>query len=114
MIKPHRQHPLWIAFIVHRLSGLVLAVFLPVHFYVLSLAMSPSNQLDDLLIWAEHPLVKFSEIGLVALLALHLFGGLRVMALELLAWQAYQKTIVASTLAAAFFIALLFLLRVFS
>ena len=113
MIKPHRQHPLWIAFIIHRVSGLILAVFLPIHFYVLSLALSPNDELDSLLIWAENPLVKMAEFGLVGLLAIHLFGGLRIMAVELLPWQDKQKTLVASTLAIAFFIALLFLLRAF-
>lgn len=114
MIKPHRNHPLWYAFIVHRISGLLLALFLPVHFYILSLALNNANKLDSLLIWADQPLVKFAEFGLVALLALHLFGGLRIMALELLPWQEHQKTWVASSIAATFFIALLFLLRAFS
>ena len=39
MIKPHRNHPLWYAYIVHRLSGVGLALFLPAHFYVLGLAL---------------------------------------------------------------------------
>ena len=31
-----RDHPAYWAFAVHRLSGLLLALFLPAHFYVLS------------------------------------------------------------------------------
>ena len=42
MIRPHRTHPLWFAFLLHRLSGLGLALFLPIHFYMLSLAISAS------------------------------------------------------------------------
>lgn len=114
MIKPHRNHPLWYAFIIHRLSGLILALFLPVHFYVLSLALSPTNELDKLLIWAEQPMVKVAEFILVSLLALHLFGGLRIMAVEFLPWRDHQKTIVASSIAIAFFIGILFLLKAFT
>jgi len=40
MIRPHRSHPLWYAFLLHRLSGLGLALFLPLHLYMLSLALT--------------------------------------------------------------------------
>lgn len=113
MMKPHRQQPLWFAFILHRISGVALALFLPVHFYVLSLALSPTDQLDSLLIWAQNPMVKLAEFALVFLLAVHLFGGLRLMALELLPWHNKQKTLAASAVAIAFFVAILFLLRAF-
>ena len=42
------------------------------------------------------PLVKFAEFGLVFLLAVHLFGGLRLLALEFLPWRDWQKTLAAS------------------
>ena len=111
MIRPHRAHPLWFAFIVHRLSGLVLALFLPAHFYVLALALREAQALDGFLVLTEHPLAKAMETALVLLLALHIFGGLRVMALELLNWSHAQKTIAAATTAASFAIAGLFFLR---
>ncbi len=38
-LSGHRKQPLWFAFILHRISGLVLALFLPLHFWVLSLAL---------------------------------------------------------------------------
>ena len=38
-MKPHRRQPLYLAFLLHRLSGLGLALFLPFHFYVLGLAL---------------------------------------------------------------------------
>ncbi len=112
MIRPHRTHTLWLAYMLHRLSGLALALFLPVHFYVLSLALSKPEQLDSFLHWAENPIVKLAEFGLVFLLAVHAFGGLRVLALEWLPWSAGQKTLAASAVAVAFLISTLFLLRV--
>ena len=39
MILPHQKRSLWLVFLLHRLSGLILALFLPVHFYVLGLAL---------------------------------------------------------------------------
>ncbi len=33
------NHPAYWAFVLHRFSGLVLALFLPAHFYVLALAI---------------------------------------------------------------------------
>ena len=111
MIRPHRQHPLWVAFITHRVSGLLLALFLPLHFYVLGLALRDSERLDGYLALTENPFAKAMELGLVFLLAIHLFGGLRLLALELLGWTHQQKTMAALASSLAFFVACLFLLR---
>ncbi len=113
MVKPHRRHPLWFAYIIHRLSGLGLALYLPVHFYVLGLAISGPRALDELLQWSEFPLVKFAEAGLVFLLAVHFFGGLRLLALEFLPWNPRQKTFAAAAAGISFFVAGVFLLRAF-
>ncbi len=78
--------------LAHRVSGLALALFLPVHFYVLSRAL----ELDAFLAWTEQPGVKFAEWGLVTLLALHLAGGLRVLALEFLPWRDWAKGLAAA------------------
>jgi fumarate reductase subunit D len=109
--KPHRDHPLWYAYLLHRLSGLGLALFLPAHLYILSLALNEKDRLDQFLLWTEMPIVKAAEFGLVFLLAVHMFGGLRLMALELLEWRESQKTYAALAAALAFFLAGLFLLR---
>ncbi|CAM5466136.1 Succinate dehydrogenase cytochrome b556 large membrane subunit OS=Afipia felis OX=1035 GN=NCTC12722_02906 PE=4 SV=1 [Afipia felis] len=111
MIRPHRTHPLWFAYALHRISGLALAIFLPAHFYVLSLALTAPRDLEGFLRWADTPLVKLSEFGIVFLLAVHFFGGLRLMAFELLAWTKNQKTLAAASAAFAFLVAGVFLLR---
>jgi len=110
MIRPHRNHPLWYAFALHRASGLILAVFLPVHFWVLSLALTDPKALNGFLHWTDFILVKFAEYGLVFLLAVHIFGGLRLMALEFLPWSPRQKTYAAAALAASFLISTSFFL----
>jgi fumarate reductase subunit D len=105
MIRPHRNQPLWFAFMLHRLSGLGLALFLPAHFYVLGLALTDPAALDGFLKWTENPLLKFAEVSLVFLLAVHIFGGFRLLALEFLPWSPRQKTYAATATAVAFFVA---------
>jgi fumarate reductase subunit D len=90
-----RQHPSYWAFIVHRVSGIALAAFLPLHFWTLSSALEGS------LAWTEQPLVKLGEWLIVVALAVHLGGGLRVLALEFLAWREWQKTLAAAAAALA-------------
>ena len=116
MIQPHRTHRLWLAFMLHRLSGLGLVLFLPIHFWLLSLAMTDQAAMTDALKFTEHPLVKIAEFGLVFLLAVHLFGGIRLLALEWIApsssrWMDVHKTLVAVAIALAFGVSGLFLLR---
>lgn len=82
-----RNHRSYAAFIGHRLSGVALAVFLPVHFLALGLALEGRAALDGFLAYAENPLVKFGEWGLVILLGLHLFFGIRLLVVELLPWR---------------------------
>lgn len=108
-----RNHPTYWAFVVHRLSGLGLALFLPVHLYVLSLALTGPDALDGFLSWAERPLVKVAESVLVILLAAHMAGGLRLLAIEFLPWRDWQKALIAVIAAVALAAGLIFLLRAF-
>ena len=95
MIRPHRNHPLWFAFILHRVSGVALALFLPAHFLMLATALTSAQALDGALAWTDSTLVKVAEFGLVFLLAVHALGGLRLLALEFLPWTSGQKTAAA-------------------
>jgi fumarate reductase subunit D len=99
-MKQVRNHPAYWAFLVHRLSGIALALFLPAHFLALGTAIRGEAALDEFLRWTEQPLVIAAEWVLVILLAAHMAGGLRVLALEFLPWRGWQKSLAA---AAAFF-----------
>lgn len=98
-----RNHPAFWAFAVHRVSGVLLTLFLPLHFWALGQALSGEAALDGFLRWTEQPLVKFAETALVLLLAAHLGGGVRLLLLEFAAWRGWQQTLLA--LAAAFSVA---------
>lgn len=107
----NRAHTLWVAYILHRLSGLGLALFLPFHFLLLGQALHGAEALDGGLRFSEIPLVKLAEGVLVFLLAVHMFGGLRLLALEFLPWRPAHKTLAALACAVAFLLAMIFLLR---
>lgn len=92
----HRAHASYGAFLVHRVSGLLLTLFLPLHFWALGTAIEGEGQLDGFLRWAEHPLVKLAEFGLVVLLAAHLAGGVRLLGLEFFGWRPRTQSIVAA------------------
>ena len=95
----------WVAH-VHRLSGVALALFLPLHFWVLGNAL----QLDSFLAWTEQPLVKLGEWAIVIALAAHLGGGLRVLAIEFLDWHEWQKSLAAIAAAVTLAVGLAFAL----
>ena len=73
------MHPAYWAFLVHRVSGLALALFLPLHFVALGMALDGEVALDGFLRFADRPVFKFGEWGLVVLLALHAAGGARLL-----------------------------------
>ncbi len=84
---------------------------MPVHLYVISLAIEGEARLDGFLSWTETLPVKLAETGLVVLLAAHMAGGLRLLAVEFLPWRDSQKTFIAIAAGIALAFGLLFLLR---
>lgn len=107
----HRRDALWFAAMVHRISGLALACFLPLHFLALGLAIDSEARLDGFLKWTASPLVKASETLLVFLLVVHMLGGIRVLVVENLAWREGQKRLATGALVVAAVAALAFLAR---
>jgi fumarate reductase subunit D len=105
-----RNHPAYWAFVVHRVSGVLLVFFLPVHFFALGQALHGEAQFDSYLLWTEYPLVKFAEFGIVFMLAAHMAGGMRLLMLEFLAWRDWNQTLLAGAagIAVAFGLAFLF------
>jgi fumarate reductase subunit D len=106
-----RNHPAYWAFVAHRVSGVLLALFLPLHFWALGQALHGEARLDAFLRWSDQPLVKFVETVLVLLLAAHMTGGLRLLALEFLKWRNWQKSLLAAAGGATLAAGLLFLLN---
>jgi fumarate reductase subunit D len=114
MTGPHnaayRRDTLWVFAQVHRISGVLLAIFLPMHFLALGLAIQGEARLEGFIAWTQNPFVKVAETALLFTLAVHLLGGLRVLAIENLPWRPQQKQMALGAAAVAAVIAVAFLL----
>ncbi len=106
-----RNHPAWWAFLVHRVSGIALTLFLPLHFLTLGQALRGEAIFEETLRWTDQPLVKLGEVVLVVLLAAHMTGGVRLLMLEFLAWRDWQKTLLAAAAGVTASVGLAFLLN---
>ena len=107
-----RNHPAYWAFLVHRVSGIMLSLFMPLHFWALGQALHGEARLESFLRWSDQPLVKCAETALVLLLGAHLTGGLRLLALEFLAWRDWHKSLLAVAAGATLVAGLAFLLNI--
>jgi len=114
MIKTHRNHQNYIAFLGLRLSGIALTFFLPFHFLMLGLAFEGANTMDRYLAMTNVLAAKIAEWVLVTFLALHLFFGIRLLVLELLPWpspQGIRKRWIPIAGGAAVIVGIIFLVR---
>lgn len=89
-------HAAWWAFAVHRVSGLLLALFLPLHFWVLAQALRGAHAFDSWIAMADQPLIRVAEWGLVALLSMHMMGGVRLLLIEFGPWTGPRKNWIAA------------------
>ena len=110
MRAAHRQ-PGFVAALAHRLSGLALAVFLPLHFLALATALNGADALDSFLRVTRQPLVEFFEFAIVVALAIHMTLGLRVLAIELLDFREKTVAVLSACFAAVFAVGLIFILN---
>lgn len=110
--RASRAHAGFAAAIVHRLSGLALALFLPLHFLSLGLAFE-QEAFAGFIAWSNNPLVKLSEALLVTALAVHFAGGLRLLAIEFFGLTRAQSFWIGCSFAVGIGAGLLFLLRAF-
>ena len=106
-----RSHSSYLAFLVHRISGLCLAIFLPVHLYVISLLLKDPEALNRFLSWTQTPLAKISETLLILLACAHLANGIRLIAYEFFATTGRQSVWIASASAFALVCTLIYLLN---
>jgi len=112
MMHASHKQPGFLAAIVHRVAGIALAVFLPIHFWALSGALNGADFLDRFIQVANKPLVKFAEGAIVVALALHMALGLRVLAIEFLPGRERTRVVLSVCIAAVFAVGLAFLLNV--
>ncbi len=112
LTRASRAHPGFVAALIHRLSGLALAIFLPLHFLMLGLALDEAA-FSGAVAWSNQPLVKISEALMVSALAVHFAGGLRLLAVEFLGLTRAQGAWIAGCFAFGGGVGILFLMRAF-
>jgi fumarate reductase subunit D len=100
MRASHKQRG-FVAAMLHRLSGIALAVFLPLHFLALAAALNGAQSLDDFLAITRLPVVAALEICIVIALATHLGLGLRVLAIEFFDFREKTLAVISAGITAA-------------
>jgi fumarate reductase subunit D len=111
MIRASHKQPGFVAALLHRLSGIALAIFLPLHFLALATALNGAGALDSFLAVTQTPLVKASECLLVVALATHMALGLRILAIEFLDIRERTAAVLTGCAAAVCALGLAFLLN---
>lgn len=71
------------AFVLNRISGLLLVLYLVAHLTVLSLLAMGPDAYNTFVAVASHPLVILFDVGLVGLLVYHGLNGVRLIVLGL-------------------------------
>ena len=112
MISASHKQSGYLAALLHRLAGLALAIFLPIHFLALASALNGADALDEFINVTQTPVLKVAEAVIVVAFALHMALGLRVLAIEFLPIREPTRVVVSVCLAAALAVGLLFVLNV--
>jgi fumarate reductase subunit D len=86
-----KSHLSYFAYVCHRLSGLLLACFIPLHFLMLSQSLRGAEGFQKSLSLTDFGVFKFGEWTLVILLAIHLGGGVRLLMIEFGPWGGLRK-----------------------
>jgi fumarate reductase subunit D len=110
MIRNPHLKPGFLAAMLHRLSGVALAIFLPLHFVALGTALGGADSFQSFLGVTHNGFVRVAEWGLVTALGLHMALGIRVLAIELLAVRERSAIVVSTCVACSLTVGLLFLL----
>jgi len=112
MMRASHTQPGFLAALLHRLSGIALAIFLPLHFLALATALDGAAAFDSFLTATHTPFVKLTEGALVVALATHMSLGLRVLAIEFLNIRERTVVVLSGCAAAVFAVGMVFLLNV--
>jgi fumarate reductase subunit D len=111
MIRNPHLKPGFLAAMLHRLSGIALAIFLPMHFIALGTVLNGADSLQSFIGVTQNGFVRVAEWGLVTALGMHMALGIRVLAIEFLAVRERGAIVVSACVACSLTVGLLFLLN---
>jgi succinate dehydrogenase / fumarate reductase cytochrome b subunit len=78
------------AWLMHRLTGVGLVVYLIIHIWGLK-SLSDPETFNALIAKYHSPIFKVGEFGLLVAVAYHAMNGLRIVLIDLLGWSPKQK-----------------------
>lgn len=78
----YRLHSGYIAWILHRLTGLALALYLFMHIWVIHHISQGKEAFNQVMAVVQSPLFHILEIGLLACVAYHAVNGIRVVLID--------------------------------
>lgn len=98
-----------LAWLAHRITGIILSFYLVAHIYVLSHLKDPVAY-NKLMAFMKNPLLKIGELILFAIVLKHVFAGIRITLLEMGVSTKYQKPMAYT---GAFLVAIIWLIGAF-
>ncbi|HBC47409.1 MAG TPA: succinate dehydrogenase, cytochrome b556 subunit [candidate division Zixibacteria bacterium] len=82
------------AWVLHRITGLLLLVYLFMHLWVLGSANSGPGAFDQRLRMVQSPIFHFLEIGLILTVFYHMINGLSITIMDFFNLSSKHKTLV--------------------
>lgn len=79
------------AFVLHRISGLALVLFVFIHLAAMASALGGQDAFDRTMAFLHRPVFRPLEVALLAALLFHGLNGLRIILLDLGVGFRYQK-----------------------
>jgi len=80
-----------VSFWVHRISGIGLSVYLLMHTYVLSAAISGPESFSGRMKTVQNPFFAVLEVLLIAGVFLHMLNGVRITVTDFFGWSKAHK-----------------------
>lgn len=87
VIRHYRPHTGTWAFILHRLSGLALMAYLPLHIFVTGSLTGGADSWNRTMAMLDRPVVHFLEWCLLGVVIYHAANGLRLILADLGIWS---------------------------
>jgi succinate dehydrogenase / fumarate reductase cytochrome b subunit len=94
-LNPHSGSIAWVG---HRISGLILLLYLALHLWGLGSATGGKAAFDTQMQTFSGPVFELLEALVVAIAAFHMFNGLRIIAVDFLGLTRHQKAMFAGVL----------------
>jgi len=89
----YKLHVGTIAWLFHRISGLVLIFYLSLHIWVVHYIAESPEKFDALMAFLAQPIFKLAEVGLMAAILYHSINGFRIVLVDYVWGNANQKVL---------------------